>query len=111
MAQAGAWWDRGRKRARRWGALIERLGRHVSGYDLSMPDSAPDIPPETAPDSAPDTRRTAPVDSLLALAIGHVNAGRREQARAVCALAQSTHPAHPAVSARCPSAPVLSPRP
>ena len=62
-----------------------------------MPDSAPDIPPETAPDSAPDTRRTAPVDSLLALAIGHVNAGRREQARAVCALAQSTHPAHPAV--------------
>ncbi len=56
-----------------------------SGYDLSMPDTADDI------------SRHASVESLLALAIGHVNAGRRAQAKAICALAESAHPAHPAV--------------
>jgi len=56
-----------------------------SGYDLSMPDTADDISPH------------ASVESLLALAIGHVNAGRSAQAKAICALAESARPAHPAV--------------
>lgn len=53
--------------------------------------------PDTAPDAAPDNSLTASAESLLALAIGHVNAGRRGQAKAACTLAESAHPAHPAV--------------
>lgn len=54
-----------------------------------MPDKAPDTPSNIA---APTS-----VESLLGLAIGHVNAGRSAQAKAMCALAESTQPAHPAV--------------
>jgi len=45
----------------------------------------------------PDISPNASVESLLALAIGHVNAGRRVQAKALCALAQASQRAHPAV--------------
>ena len=73
-----------------------------------MPDTPRDPAPDTAPavvadtsavaaDTSADTRPTASVESLLALAIDHVNAGRREQAKQACARAQATHPAHPAV--------------
>ena len=65
--------------------MSARVCEYVDGYDLSMPDTAP------------DTSLSASTEALLALAIDHLNAGRHAQARAVCALAESAHPAHPAV--------------
>lgn len=70
-----------------------RLAGARSGYDLSMPDTAQ----EPTPDDADPMGRATPVESLLALAIGHVNRGQHEQAKRVCADAQSTHRPHPAV--------------
>ncbi len=62
-----------------------------------MPGTVNNHANDTAADNAHDHSLTASVESLLALAIGHVNAGRSAQAKAVCALAQATHAAHPAV--------------
>lgn len=67
------------------GCLVGCLVDAMAGYDLSMSDAAP------------DARSNARIESLLALAIAHVNAGRLAPAKAVCALAASTHPPHPAV--------------
>ena len=71
---------------------------------MSMPDKAAPTDNDNDNDTAPvtaaaaaDMGPTASVESLLALAINHVNAGQREQAKRLCALAQATHPAHPAV--------------